>query len=450
MAALSLMAFAGTSSLFAQNNVIDEVVWTVGDDPILKSDVENQRIAAEIDGLNISGNPYCVIPEQLAVQKLFLHQASLDSIEVSDADVLAELDYRINMYVQATGSKEKLEEYMHKSMAKIREQMAEQIRSKNTVDKVKQKLTGDVKVTPAEVRNYFKNIPQDSLPLIPTRYEVQIITLVPKVERSEIERVENELREYSQRVSSGESDFATLALLYSEDKGSARQGGLLPYSGRAEFVPEFSNVAFSLSDPKKVSKIVKTDYGYHILQFVGRMGDKIQVRHILKKPVASVAARTEALRCLDSLSNMMRDGKITFEDAVIGSDDKATRNNNGLMVSKGSEESGYAMSPWFEMKDLPSEIAHKVQNMREGEVSSAFTMTDSKEQEVCAIIKLKSRNESHRASITEDYQTLKNVVLAQRKTKVLDNWIKEKQKTTYIRVKNNWRNCEFQYPGWIK
>lgn len=436
--------------LCAQDNVVDEVVWVVGDDPILKSDVENQRLAAEIDGLNVSGNPYCVIPEQIAVQKLFLHQASLDSIEVKDADVLAELEYRLNMYIQATGSKEKLEEYMHKPLSKIREQMMEQIRDKNTVEKVKQKLTGDVKITPAEVRNYFKNVPQDSLPFIPTRYEVQIITLSPQIERSEIERVENELRDYSRRVTSGESDFSTLALLYSEDKGSARQGGLLPYSGRTEFVPEFSSVAFSLSDPKKVSKIVKTEYGYHILQFVGRMGDKVQVRHILKKPIPSVSAQEEALKRLDSLSTIIKEGKLSFEDAVIVSEDKSTRNNNGLMVSKGTEDNNYTMSPWFEIKDLPSDIARVVQNMKVGDVSGAFTMTNEKDQNICAIVKLKSKKEGHYASVMEDFQSLKNVVLAQRKGQIIDEWIKSKQKTTYIRIKEGWRNCEFHYPGWIQ
>lgn len=445
---LLLGLLCGILPLTAQDNIIDEVVWTIGDEPILKSDVENQRLAAEIEGVNISGNPYCTIPEQLAIQKLFIHQASIDSIEVTDADVLRQLDYRLNYYLQVTGSKEKLEEYMHKPMAQIRAQMMEQIRAAMTTEKMRDKLTSKVKVTPAEVRAYFKNLPQDSLPLIPTRYEVQIITLTPQPDRSEVERVENELREYSRRVTSGESDFATLALLYSDDKGSARQGGLLPFSGKTSLVPEFANVAFSLSDPTKVSKIVKTEYGYHIIQFVARQGDKIQVRHILRKPIISTAAKQKASGLLDSLAVSIRSGKEDFDQAALDfSDDKDTRNNKGLMVSK--DEENYAMSPWFELKDLPTEIAGKVASMKEGDVSNAFTYINKKDQEVCAIVKLKSKNESHRASMTEDYQTLKNLLVSRRQQETIDKWIKEKQKTTYIRIKEGWRNCDFKYPGWI-
>lgn len=446
---LPLLIFALGSQ--AQKNIIDEVIWVVGDDPILRSDVENQRIAAELEGVELQGNPYCVIPEQLAVQKLFLHQASLDSIEVTDADVLAELEYRLNYMIQMTGSKEKLEEYMHKPMSKIREQLIEQIRDKECVERVKDKLTNNIKVTPAEVRNYFKDLPQDSFPFIPTKYEVQIISLIPRVDRSEVERIEEELRGYAQRVSSGESDFSTLALLYSEDKESARQGGLLPYMGKAELVPEFANVAFSLSDPKKVSKIVKTEYGYHIMQFVGRQGDKISVRHILRKPMVSASAKKEALHGLDSLSSIIRNGTVTFEEAVFASEDKDTRNNNGLMINTGNEESAFSgLSSWFELKDLPSEVAREIQSLQEGEVSRAFSMTDKKGQEICAIVKLKSKNLRHNASVTEDFQTLQAQVLSQRKEKRINEWIQEKQKNIYVKIKEGWRNCDFRYPGWIQ
>ena len=425
---LATLAVLLTATAVAQDNIIDEVVWVVGDEPILKSEVEEQRLAAELNGMQLDGNPYCVIPEELAIQKLFLHQALIDSIEVSDADVLAELDYRMNYMIQMAGSKEKLEEYMRKPLAQIREQTMNQLRDRFIVEQVKQKIAGEVKVTPAEVRRFFKDVPQDSLPLIPTRYEVQIITQTPEVSREEIEHIESDLRDYTQRITSGESDFSTLATMYSEDEGSRRQGGELPYSGKAEFVPEFANVAFSLTDPKKVSRIVKTEYGYHIIQLIDRRGDKIRVRHILRKPKIEHSAIEKSIQNLDSLANDIRDNKVTFDDAVIFSDDKDTRNNKGIMgrrVSPNNPRAG--MTPWFELRDLPQDVAKVVNTMKVGEVSKAFEMINDKGQQVCAIVKLKSKNEEHYASITEDFQTLQEIVEQQRQEEVIDKWIRDKQ-----------------------
>ena len=448
---LATLAVLLTATAVAQDNIIDEVVWVVGDEPILKSEVEEQRLAAELNGMQLDGNPYCVIPEELAIQKLFLHQALIDSIEVSDADVLAELDYRMNYMIQMAGSKEKLEEYMRKPLAQIREQTMNQLRDRFIVEQVKQKIAGEVKVTPAEVRRFFKDVPQDSLPLIPTRYEVQIITQTPEVSREEIEHIESDLRDYTQRITSGESDFSTLATMYSEDEGSRRQGGELPYSGKAEFVPEFANVAFSLTDPKKVSRIVKTEYGYHIIQLIDRRGDKIRVRHILRKPKIEHSAIEKSIQNLDSLANDIRDNKVTFDDAVIFSDDKDTRNNKGIMgrrVSPNNPRAG--MTPWFELRDLPQDVAKVVNTMKVGEVSKAFEMINDKGQQVCAIVKLKSKNEEHYASITEDFQTLQEIVEQQRQEEVIDKWIRDKQKNTYIRINDDWRDCDFKYPNWVK
>ncbi len=440
------------ATAFAQNNnVIDEVIWVVGDEPIFKSEVEEQRLVSEVNGEATEGNPRCVIPEQMAIQKLFLHQALIDSIEVKDGDVLQELEYRLNYMIQMAGSKEKLEEYMRKPMTQIRQQTMEQLKKMSVVEEVKRKIAADVKVTPAEVRNYFKNVPQDSLPLIPTRYEVQIITNTPEVSREEMEHIENELRDYTKRITSGESDFATLAMMYSEDEGTRRNGGELPYMGKGELVPEFANVAFSLTDPKKVSRIVKTEFGYHIIQLIDRRGDKIRVRHILKKPVVSDAAVKACLSRLDSIATDIRDGKFSFEDAVVYSDDKDTRNNRGIMgksVSANNPRAG--MTQWFELRDLPQDVAKVVSTMKPGEISKPFSMTTKKGQQVCAIVKLTDRNEEHYASMTEDFQTLQNILVTQEQNKVIDDWIRDKQKTTYISIKPEWRDCDFRYPGWVK
>lgn len=448
----ALLALLLAPQAWAQdNNVIDEVIWVVGDEPILKSDVEEQRLASEINGESIEGNPRCVIPEQMAIQKLFLHQAIIDSVEIKDSEVLPELEYRLNYMIQMAGSKEKLEEYMRKPMTQIRRQTMEQLKRMMTVEEVKRKIAEGVKVTPAEVRNYFKNMPKDSLPLIPTRYEVQIITNTPEVSREEREHIENELREYTRRINAGESDFATLAMMYSDDEGSRRNGGELPYSGKGMFVPEFANVAFSLTDPKKVSRIVRTEFGYHIIQFIDRRGDKIRVRHILKKPQISEAAIKSCLNRLDSISADIKSGKITFDDAVVYSDDKDTRNNHGIMgraVVQGNPRAG--MTQWFELRDLPQDVAKVVNTLKPGEVSKPFELTTNKGQKECAIVKLKDRNEQHYASVTEDFQTLQDILESREKSKVVDDWIREKQKTTYVSIKPEWRDCDFHYPGWVK
>lgn len=438
--------------LFAQhqNNVIDEVIWVVGDEAILKSDVE----AARLDfGASINGNPYCVIPEQLAIQKLFLHQAQLDSIEVAASSINPYVESRLNELVMRAGSKEKLEEYYHKTMTQIREMMFESVKEQETVKKVRAKLTENIKVTPAEVRRYFKDLPEDSLPWIPAQVEVQIVTLQPLIPQEEIDRVKEELRDYTERINSGESSFSTLAILYSEDPGSARYGGEMDYTGRGMLDPAFANVAFSLSDPSKVSKIVESEFGFHIIQLIDKRGDKVKVRHILRKPRLDQKNIDEALMRLDSIAEDIRVGKFTFEEAAAYiSDDKDTRNNHGLMTNvKADETTGeYVRTSRFMLQDLPQEVAKVVSGMNTGEISKPFTMINSKGKEVCAIVKLKSQIKAHKASMAEDFQVLKNVVLNKRQEEKINEWIKEKQKTTYVRINEDWRDCDFEYPGWVK
>lgn len=438
--------------LFAQhqNNVIDEVIWVVGDEAILKSDVE----AARLDfGASINGNPYCVIPEQLAIQKLFLHQAQLDSIEVAASSINPYVESRLNELVMRAGSKEKLEEYYHKTMTQIREMMFESVKEQETVKKVRAKLTENIKVTPAEVRRYFKDLPEDSLPWIPAQVEVQIVTLQPLIPQEEIDRVKEELRDYTERINSGESSFSTLAILYSEDPGSARYGGEMDYTGRGMLDPAFANVAFSLSDPSKVSKIVESEFGFHIIQLIDKRGDKVKVRHILRKPRLDQKNIDEALMRLDSIAEDIRVGKFTFEEAAAYiSDDKDTRNNHGLMTNvKADETTGeYVRTSRFQLQDLPQEVAKVVSGMNTGEISKPFTMINSKGKEVCAIVKLKSQIKAHKASMAEDFQVLKNVVLNKRQEEKINEWIKEKQKTTYVRINEDWRDCDFEYPGWVK
>ena len=454
---ISLCASLLTASA---QNVVDEVVWVVGDEAILRSDVEVTRIQAAMEGQRWQGDPDCAIPEQLAVQKLFLHQAAIDSIDkdVTEAEISSQIEARIEYMIEQIGSREKLEEYRKQSLTQIRQSMHDDLRDQLLIQKMKQKLVQDIVVTPAEVRRYFKDMPQDSIPFVPTEVEVQIITQTPKISIEEINRVKDKLREYTDRINRGETSFQTLARLYSQD-GSARNGGELGYTGRAGWVPEFANVAFNLTDPKKVSKIVETEFGYHIIQLIDKRGDKVNVRHILLKPVVSDSAINKSTAFLDSIADNIRQGvtpdflagrytgTFNFEDAAtIISDDKDTRNNRGLMANRSER----GQTSRFRLQDLPPEVAKAVDTLQVGQISRAFQMINSQGKTVCVVAKLKSRTEGHKATITEDFQVMKDMVQQKRQEQKLHDWVVNKIKNTYVRIDDAYRNCNFEYEGWIR
>ena len=434
----------------AQNNVIDEIVWVVGDEAIYKSEVEETRREGLKRGTQWEGDPYCVIPEQLAVNKLFLNQAELDSIFVTEDDVAAQVDYDIKELVNDFGSEEKVEEYYDgMTMDQIRSRIAENRRQALTVNEVRKKIMSKVKVTPAEVRRYVKDMPADEIPSIPTQFEVQILTQEPVIPQEEIDAVKAELRSYIDRAQSGEISFSTLARLYSEDPGSARNGGDLGFFGRGEMVPEFSTVAFNMTDPNKISKIVETEYGYHILQFVERLGDRVRVRHILRKPRIPMESVNNCLARLDTIANDIRTGNHTFEFCVAAySQDKDTRNNNGLMSH--SVESGAPAVSKYTLDELPPDIARVVNKMHVGEISDPFPVQLNNGKTICAIVKLKNKINGHKANMAEDYEVLYEMVSAIRQQEALEKWVREKQRTTYVRISEGWNDCDFIYPGWGK
>ena len=430
-----------------ETSIIDEVIWVVGDEPILKSDVEVARMQAEQEGVKWSGDPDCAIPEQLAVQKLFLHQAAIDSLEVTESEISQGVEDQLNHWIQLAGSQEKLEEYQMKSISQIRRDLHDDYKNSQLVQKMRMKLVEDITVTPADVRNHFKDMPEENIPFVPTEVEVEIIMLQPRISIEEINRVKDQLREYTERVTKGETTFATMALLYSEDTESARKGGELGYIGRVYLDPAFANVAFNLTDPKKISKIVESEFGYHIIQLIDKRGDKVNVRHILRKPQVTQEAIEQGLARLDSIANDIREGKFTFEEgATFISDDKDTKNNHGLM-SIASEE---GRTSKFEMKDLPPEVARVVDTLKVGQVSNAFTMVNARGKQACAIVKLKNRVEEHRATITEDFQVMKAVVLEKRRTEAVKEWLADKIKRTYVRMNDRYKDCSFEYQGWVK
>lgn len=428
-------------------SVVDEVIWVVGDEAILKSDVEAMRIQGQQEGMRWKGDPDCSIPEQIAVQKLYLHQAAIDSIEVTEAEITQGIEQQIEYMVSVIGSREKLEEYHKKSMSQIRSELRESFRDRQLIQGMQRQLVKDITVTPADVRRYFADLPQDSIPFVPTEVEVQIISQTPRVSQEEVNRIKEELRDYTDRVNRGETSFQTLARLYSEDPGTARRGGELGYTGRGTLDQSFANVAFNLTDPKKISKIVESEFGFHIIQLIDKRGDKVNVRHILRKPVVSQEAIDKSLARLDSIRSDIKEGKFTFEvGASMISDDKDTRNNNGLMAN--ATQNGRTSR--FQLQDLPSEVARAVDTLNVGDVSAPFQMINSRGKTVCVIAKLKSRTEGHKATITEDFQVMKDVVLEKRRQEKLHQWVVNKIKSTYVRINDRYKDCQFEYQGWIK
>ncbi|WP_370277865.1 peptidylprolyl isomerase [uncultured Duncaniella sp.] len=443
---LGILLLSGAVYVSANtDNVAEEVAWVVGDQPIWKSEIEEAYQNMRYEGVPVAGDPYCVVPEQLAIEKLYLHQAEMDTIEIPDAMVFQNVEQMLNGYIMNLGSKEKVEQYFNKSIPALRESLREMVRNRGRVQEVQRNLTKDVKATPAAVRRFFEKIPTDSVPWVPLQVETQILTVAPAVPREAVEDVKARLRNFTEQVNKGESQFSTLAILYSEDPGSAARGGELGFSGRAEFVPEFSAVAFNLNDPKKVSKIVETQYGFHIIQLIEKRGDRINVRHILLKPKVAEKDLTEAVNRMDSLRSDILDKKFTFEDAVFFSQDKTTRNNKGHMVN---ENTG---STRFQMSELPQEVAKRVADMEPGDISEPFIMTDPKtNHEIVAMVKLTSRIPGHKANISDDFQLVKSMYENSRRQEILDDWLANKIKNTYIRIEDGWRNCDFKNKGWIK
>lgn len=444
---LSIIAIAGIAAYYsvAQNNIAEEVVWVVGDEPIYKSQVEEQYSQMQYEKIDIAGDPYCVIPEQLAIDKLFLHQAVIDTITVEDATVAKEVNARINYFVESLGSKEKVEEYFRKTIPEIREQYQEVMKNQYIVQQVKESLTKDVKVTPADVRKYYDNLDKDSIPYVPLQVEAQIITIKPIIPQEEIDEVKSRLRDYAQRVNNGESEFSTLAILYSQD-GSSVRGGEIGFRGRTELMPEYASVAFNLTDPKKASRIVETDAGYHIIQLIEKRGDKVNTRHILLKPKVSDKELTDGIARLDSLRSDINAGKFTFEQAAqYVSQDKDTRNNQGIMYNEQTR------STKFQMSQLPQEVAKQVDKLKVGEISNPFIMVDEKTgREVVAIVKLKNRIEGHKATLSDDFEELKDMYETYRKSEILKEWVENKIKSTYVYIEEGWRDCDFQHEGWLK
>lgn len=441
-----LLILVNLLSFLQAEKIIDGVVWIVGDQAILRSEVEQERIRAQYQGTKIEGNPYCRIPEQIAIQKLFLHQAEIDSIEANPAQVEMQVNAQVNFYLRQIGSKEKLEEYFKKSLSEIKNELRQTVTDQSIVQQVRSSLIKDIKVTPSEIRHYYSQLPEDSITTVPATVKVQILTLEPSIPMDEIEATKEKLRGFSKRVNKGDANFAMLAQLYSDDKESAKRGGELGFMSRASLVKPFADAAFDLHSPGEVSRVIKSEFGYHIIQLIERRDDRVNCRHILLHPRVSIEIKEKTLSQLDSIANQVRTKIVSFAEATTYySADKDTRLNEGLMTNKKTG------STYFEYQDLPTEVAKQVYDMKEGQISTSFMMYNPKlGRNVYAIVKVQKKLDSHKANLDYDYQMLKKECEASKRETVVNDWIKNKIKDTYIFITPEWRDCEYKYDGWLQ
>ena len=423
--------------------VLDEVIAIIGDEIATKSELESRYSEMIANGLKVTDNSRCEVLEDILYSKMLLNQAKIDSVEVTDAQVEGELDRRIRYYVAQIGSEKALEDYYKKPIPKIKDEFRESLRESLLIQAMQGQVTSGITVTPEEVRTYFKEIPEDSLPLMNAEVEVAQIVINAKTSRKAITEVKEKLREYKRRVAEGEK-FSTLAVLYSEDKGSALKGGEIGFVGKAEVEPEFGVAAFKLK-PGNVSPIVETRYGYHIIQMIERRGSKANVRHILLKPKQDAESFEKAENKLDSIATLIENEKYTFEEAArIFSEDEETQKGGGIIVNPATTSS---MTP---MDELDPSLFFVIDKMKIGEVSKPVQISDPRMKPGFRLIKLNKRTEPHRASLEKDYQKIKNAALAEKEQTVLQDWMKKAVTRTYIKLDNNYvEGCKFMQP-WLE
>ena len=421
---------------------IDKVIAVVGDNPILQSDVEKQAIQLRTQGYYSSDNIKCEVLEDLLYQKLLINQAKIDSVEVSDNQVNSELNRRIQYFVNSLGSKKKLEEYYGKSILEIKKEFRKIIRDQILSQKEQMEITKDINVTPTDVRKFFNKLKKDSIPTVNTKIQIEQIALYPKISEIEVLAVKKRLENFRKRINKGEK-FETLAVLYSEDKGTATHGGKLGPVGRSDLVPEFAAVAFKLKKGQ-VSRIVKTEYGYHIIQLVEKKGEKIICRHILLKPKVKPELQAQTLKLLDSIKTKIEKDTLTWEKAVTRfSDDKNTKLNNGLLINDKSGNSE------FEKNQIEPSIAYAIKNLKINQISSPFKTIDNKGKAVFKIVRIKSKKESHPANIVDDYKLIQDLALQKKKEEYANKWIEQKRSSTYIKIDDEFNSCKFKY-NWTK
>ncbi len=431
-----LLTITSSTSFSQQSKVIDQVVGVVGSKIILQSDIEKQYNQYIAQGGERNENGRCLIFDQLILSKLLINQADLDSVTVSETQVDNELDKRMRFYIKQIGSEEKLEDYFHTTIIQLKSELRDLIKEQITVQTMQGKITHDVTASPNDVREYFESIPADSVPYMDAELEVAQIVRKPPVNGEEKKRVKEQIEEYRQKILSGAADFAVYAALYSTDATSAKKGGELGFFERGQMVPEFEAAAFNLK-PGEISPIIETKFGYHILQLIERRGDQINVRHILLQPKVSDDDLIKAVNFLDSLRKKIEGGSISFEEASEKfSDDEDTRNNGGLMINP---ETGTTHLSPDKMDRL---LFFHVDTMQLNKISTPLLMTTAEGKNAYRIVMVKNRSKPHKANLKDDYQKIQEVALQEKQSKVMNEWVAKRRKTTYIHINSEFSNCE--------
>jgi len=432
-----LFIIPGLVHVSAQEKLIDEVVAIVGGNIVLLSDVETQYMQYRMQG-NTSGGraARCQILENLLYQKLLLNQAKLDSIEISDSHVEQTMDGRMRYYISQFGSQEKLEEFYQQSVLEIKEELRELVRDQLLVDEVQKKITSEVQITPSEVKAFYNSIPQDSLPLMSTEFQIGQIVKNPPISVEELTKSYDKIKELRDRIIAGES-FATLAILYSEDPGSASKGGELGLFTRGTMFPEFEAAAFGLSRSGDISEIVKTEVGYHIIQLIESSGEYINVRHILIQPKVSPLDLQKAQHELDSIAELIDTGKLPFKEAVLRFSDDPGRINGGWLINP------MTFTTTWRADELEPNVFFVVDKLAVGEISQPVQFLTEDNNEAYRILYLKVRTEPHRANLKDDYSDIQRMALGNKESEVILQWVSDKLKTTYIKISNKYNDCQF-------
>ncbi|MBR4582730.1 MAG: peptidylprolyl isomerase [Bacteroidales bacterium] len=439
---ISIICLLIGASAYSQE-IIDKIVGVVGNEIIMMSDIENQYIQMASQQMSVNQNTRCEILEDMMFQKLLYVQAQKDSIEVTQKEVETELDRRLSVFINQIGSEQKLEEYFGKTIKSIKNDLRSTIEEQMMAQKVQQKIIGDTKVTPSEVKRYFESLPADSVPTIEAYYELSEIVIKPEVSKEDKEKVIAELNKIRERIQNGES-FSTMAVLYSEDPGSAMKGGELGFVNKTDLVPEFSQVAFNLTSPLDVSQVVETEYGFHIIQMIEKKGNMMNFRHILMKPKVSMEALEAADKKANEVYNILKTDTISFVDAV-------KKYSNG--DSKGSD--GKVMNPYYGDAHMTSDFLDPytktaVMSLKEGEYSKPFLSTDNRGIRVIKIVRLDLDVKEHKANLKDDYLTLQRYALEDKNSKLIDEWVKDKVQGVYIKIDDEYKDCKFNVDCWIK
>ncbi len=423
--------------------VIDQIVAVIGQNIILESDIENQYYQYRMQSGIIGGGSSvrCQMLESLLFQKLLLNQAEIDSIVISDTEIQQTMDQRLRYFIAQLGSRERFEEYYGKSIEEFKEEFSSDIENQLKVERAQGSVVENVTVTPAEVRSFFKDIPTDSIPLVNSMVEIGELIRMPPVTLEQKLMIKDRLRGLRERVMAGET-FSTLAILYSEDPGSAKKGGELGFYGRGELYKEFEAIAFKLGDDE-VSEIVETQAGFHIIQLIERKGEYVNVRHILLKTKVSPLDLAMAKAYLDTVAGLINTDSLTFDEAVLQYSDGENKNNGGLLINPMTGTTG------FEVSDLDPQVSFVIDKLKVGEISKPAMMETEDGKQAYRLLYLKKRTLPHRANMREDYDKIQSWALEQKKAEAFQEWIAKKAAKTYIRINDKFRQCDFEF-GWFE